>query len=84
MFSLLFSQVDIYVTRLTGAIVVPNPDVSSPRICPGADVLPADLPIAVQLPELGVSTLEAGQVLVDAATVHRPDRAHREPVARTR
>jgi Family of unknown function (DUF6114) len=62
-------QVDIYVTRLTGSITIPVVGVSTPRICVGADIVPADLPIAVQLPELSVTAVEAGQVLVDAETV---------------
>ncbi|MGY3205643.1 DUF6114 domain-containing protein [Streptomyces sp. TE5632] len=63
-------QVDIYVTRLTGSIKIPVIDVSTPRICIGADIVPANLPIAVRLPELSVTAVEAGQVLVDAETVN--------------
>ncbi|MFD7708531.1 hypothetical protein [Streptomyces sp. NPDC059786] len=62
-------QVDIYVTQLTGSITIPYIGVGTPRICIGADVVPANLPIAVQLPELSVTAVEAGQVLVDAETV---------------
>ncbi|KQX65282.1 DUF6114 domain-containing protein [Streptomyces sp. Root1310] len=63
-------QVDIYVTRLSGSLTIPVIDVATPRICIGADVVPANLPIAVQLPELSVTAVEAGQVLVDAETVN--------------
>ncbi|NBM19634.1 DUF6114 domain-containing protein [Streptomyces sp. GC420] len=63
-------QVDIYVTRLTGSITIPVLNVSTPRICIGADIVPANLPIAVQLPRLSVTAVEAGQVLVDAETVN--------------
>lgn len=70
-------QVDIYVTRLTGSITIPVIHVSTPRICIGADIVPANLPIAVRLPELSVTAVEAGQVLVDAETVGFTDlRAH--------
>lgn len=70
-------QVDIYVTRLTGSITIPVINVSTPRICIGADIVPANLPIAVQLPKLSVTAVEAGQVLVDAETVGFTDlRAH--------
>ncbi|WP_327180806.1 hypothetical protein [Streptomyces sp. NBC_01334] len=62
-------QVDIYVTQLSGSLTIPVIDVATPRICIGADVVPANLPIAVQLPELSVTAVEAGQVLVDAETV---------------
>ncbi|NUP14606.1 MAG: hypothetical protein HOZ81_00555 [Streptomyces sp.] len=73
-------QVDVYVTQLTGSITVPVLDVSTPRICVGADVVPANLPIAVQLPELSVTAVEAGQVLVDAETVGFTDlSAHARP-----
>ncbi|MFE9972250.1 DUF6114 domain-containing protein [Streptomyces hirsutus] len=63
-------QVDIYVTQLTGSITIPVIDVATPRICIGADIVPANLPIAVHLPELSVTAVEAGQVLVDAETVN--------------
>ncbi|MFJ4621188.1 DUF6114 domain-containing protein [Streptomyces sp. NPDC088812] len=66
-------QVDIYVTQLTGSITIPVLEVGTPRICIGADVVPANLPIAVQLPKLSVTAVEAGQVLVDAETVHFAD-----------
>ncbi|TQJ46524.1 hypothetical protein [Streptomyces sp. SLBN-115] len=66
-------QVDIYVTQLSGSLPIPVIDVATPRICIGADVVPANLPIAVQLPELSVTAVEAGQVLVDAETVHFSD-----------
>lgn len=70
-------QVDIYVTQLSGSLTIPVIDVATPRICIGADVVPANLPIAVQLPELSVTAVEAGQVLVDAETVNFSDlRAH--------
>ncbi|MFF8534310.1 DUF6114 domain-containing protein [Streptomyces sp. NPDC015532] len=63
-------QVDIYVTQLTGSITIPVLGVGTPRICVGADIVPANLPIAVQLPKLSVTAVEAGQVLVDAETVN--------------
>ncbi|MGW6920012.1 DUF6114 domain-containing protein [Streptomyces sp. NPDC054950] len=63
-------QVDIYVTQLSGSLTIPVIDVATPRICIGADVVPANLPIAVRLPELSVTAVEAGQVLVDAETVN--------------
>ncbi|WP_328497999.1 DUF6114 domain-containing protein [Streptomyces sp. NBC_00414] len=66
-------QVDIYVTRLTGSLTIPVIGVGTPRICVGADVVPANLPIAVRLPELSVTAVEAGQVLVDAETVNFTD-----------
>ncbi|MFI1166914.1 DUF6114 domain-containing protein [Streptomyces sp. NPDC020801] len=66
-------QVDVYVTRLTGSLTIPVIGVSTPRICIGADVVPANLPIAVQLPKLSVTAVEAGQVLVDAETVDFSD-----------
>ncbi|MFS8198353.1 DUF6114 domain-containing protein [Streptomyces sp. CWNU-52B] len=66
-------QVDIYVTRLIGSLTIPVLDVGTPRICIGADIVPANLPIAVQLPKLEVTTVEAGQVLVDAETVNFAD-----------
>ncbi|MFI1566803.1 DUF6114 domain-containing protein [Streptomyces sp. NPDC020490] len=73
-------QVDIYVTVLTGSITIPVIDVSTPRICIGADLVPANLPIAVQLPQLSVTAVEAGQVLVDAETVNFSDlSAHSRP-----
>ncbi|MEU5097006.1 DUF6114 domain-containing protein [Streptomyces sp. NPDC020996] len=73
-------QVDIYVTVLTGSITIPVIDVSTPRICIGADVVPANLPIAVQLPQLSVTAVEAGQVLVDAETVNFSElSAHSRP-----
>ncbi|GGX76791.1 DUF6114 domain-containing protein [Streptomyces fructofermentans] len=66
-------QVDIYVTRLTGSITIPFLDVRTPRVCVGADIVPANLPVAVRLPELSVAAVEAGQVLVDAETVDFSD-----------
>ncbi|MFD7130972.1 DUF6114 domain-containing protein [Streptomyces sp. NPDC059894] len=66
-------QVDIYVTQLTGSITIPVLGVGTPRICVGADIVPANLPIAVQLPKLSVTAVEAGQVLVDAETVNFAD-----------
>ncbi|MFJ3670421.1 DUF6114 domain-containing protein [Streptomyces sp. NPDC090106] len=73
-------QVDVYVTELTGSITIPVLGVGTPRICVGADVVPANLPIAVQLPELSVTAVEAGQVLVDAETVGFTDlSAHSRP-----
>ncbi|MFD9460419.1 hypothetical protein ACFWBT_05755, partial [Streptomyces sp. NPDC060027] len=66
-------QVDIYVTRLTGSIAIPVLGVGTPRICIGADIVPANLPVAVQLPKLSVTAVEAGQVLVDAETVNFAD-----------
>ncbi|WP_405918155.1 hypothetical protein [Streptomyces sp. NBC_00728] len=62
-------QVDIYVTQLTGSITIPVLGVGTPRVCVGADVVPANLPIAVRLPKLSVTAAEAGQVLVDAEAV---------------
>ncbi|MER5381991.1 DUF6114 domain-containing protein [Streptomyces sp. NPDC002688] len=66
-------QVDIYVTQLTGSITIPVLGVGTPRICIGADIVPANLPIAVRLPKLSVTAVEAGQVLVDAETVNFAD-----------
>lgn len=66
-------QVDIYVTQLTGSITIPVLGVATPRICVGADIVPANLPVAVQLPKLSVTAVEAGQVLVDAETVNFTD-----------
>ncbi|WP_274564084.1 DUF6114 domain-containing protein [Streptomyces spiramyceticus] len=62
-------NVDVYATELTGSIEIPFLKVNTPRICIGADVVPANLPVAVQLPRLTVESVEAGQVLVDAADV---------------
>lgn len=63
------TQVDVYVTELTGSITIPFIEVSTPRICVGADIVPANLPISIPLPELSVTEVEAGQVLVDAEHV---------------
>ncbi|MBT2507942.1 hypothetical protein J7I98_19045 [Streptomyces sp. ISL-98] len=62
-------NVDVYATELTASIEIPFLKVNTPRICIGADVVPANLPVAVQLPRLTVESVEAGQVLVDAADV---------------
>ncbi|MFC7303568.1 DUF6114 domain-containing protein [Streptomyces monticola] len=62
-------DVDVYATYLKGAIEIPHLRVRTPRICVGADVIPANLPVAVQLPELTLAPVTAGQVLVDAADV---------------
>ncbi|MFD3578439.1 DUF6114 domain-containing protein [Streptomyces sp. NPDC058644] len=62
-------DVDVYATYLKGAIEIPGLKVRTPQICIGADVIPANLPVAVQLPELTLEPVTAGQVLVDAADV---------------
>ncbi|RNL82198.1 DUF6114 domain-containing protein [Halostreptopolyspora alba] len=67
------SDVDIYVTELTGSITIPFVDVGTPRVCVGADIVPANLPIAVNLPKLSVTEAEAGQVLIDAESVGTSD-----------
>ncbi|MEU5952643.1 hypothetical protein [Streptomyces sp. NPDC047525] len=62
-------DVDVYATYLKGAVEIPFLKVKTPQICIGADVIPANLPVAVQLPELTLEPVTAGQVLVDAADV---------------
>ncbi|MFB6604481.1 DUF6114 domain-containing protein [Streptomyces noursei] len=62
-------DVDVYATFLQGALVIPWLEVSTPQLCLGADVVPANLPIAVRLPLLTLRPVSAGQVLVDAAEV---------------
>ncbi|MFI9051462.1 DUF6114 domain-containing protein [Streptomyces sp. NPDC053427] len=62
-------DVDVYATSLKGSLEIPGLKVSTPVICIGADVVPANLPLAVQLPELTMEPVTAGQVLVDAAEV---------------
>ncbi|GAA2645819.1 DUF6114 domain-containing protein [Streptomyces lunalinharesii] len=62
-------NVDVYATSLRGALVIPWLGVSTPQLCLGADVVPANLPIAVRLPSLTLRPVTAGQVLVDAAEV---------------
>ncbi|MFF2806224.1 DUF6114 domain-containing protein [Streptomyces sp. NPDC058000] len=63
-------DVDVYATYLRGALDIPWLKVSTPRLCLGADVVPANLPVAVRLPALTLRPVTAGQVLVDAAEVH--------------
>ncbi|MEU9112474.1 DUF6114 domain-containing protein [Streptomyces sp. NPDC048483] len=62
-------NVDVYATYLKGSIEIPGLKVNTPQICVGADIVPANLPIAVRLPELTMEPVTAGQVLVDAAEV---------------
>ncbi|MFJ9412701.1 DUF6114 domain-containing protein [Streptomyces sp. NPDC101227] len=62
-------NVDVYATYLKGSLEIPGLKVNTPEICIGADIVPANLPIAVQLPELTMEPVTAGQVLVDAAEV---------------
>ncbi|MFE0170760.1 DUF6114 domain-containing protein [Streptomyces sp. NPDC059002] len=62
-------NVDVYATYLSGAVEIPFLKVKTPKICVGADVVPANLPVAVRLPELTMAPVTAGQVLVDAADV---------------
>ncbi|MFE6690534.1 DUF6114 domain-containing protein [Streptomyces sp. NPDC057743] len=62
-------NVDVYATYLQGSLEIPWLRVRTPRICLGADVIPANLPIAVRLPSLTLRPVTAGQVLVDAAEV---------------
>ncbi|TJZ56903.1 hypothetical protein FCH28_05205 [Streptomyces piniterrae] len=63
-------NVDVYATYLKGSVEIPWLKVNTPQICVGADVIPANLPLAVQLPELTMEPVTASQVLVDAADVH--------------
>ncbi|QRX96218.1 DUF6114 domain-containing protein [Streptomyces noursei] len=62
-------DVDVYATYLQGALEIPWLNVSTPRLCLGADAVPANLPLAVRLPSLTLRPVTAGQVLVDAAEV---------------
>ncbi|WP_052230302.1 DUF6114 domain-containing protein [Streptomyces sp. CT34] len=62
-------NVDVYATYLRGSLDIPWLKVGTPQLCIGADIVPADLPIAVRLPELTMEPVTAGQVLVDAADV---------------
>lgn len=62
-------DVDVYATVLTASIRIPVIGVDTPRICVGADIIPANLPVAVRLPRLTATSVEAGQVLVDAGDV---------------
>lgn len=62
-------NVDVYATYLNGSIEIPKLNVNTPRICIGADVIPANLPVAAQLPVLSLDPVEAGQVLVDTSDV---------------
>ncbi|UGY94477.1 DUF6114 domain-containing protein [Streptomyces gobiensis] len=66
-------DVDVYATYLRGSIEIPGLKVKTPRICIGADVIPANLPVAVRLPKLSLEPVEAGQVLVDTADVRYRD-----------
>ncbi|MFD9497839.1 DUF6114 domain-containing protein [Streptomyces sp. NPDC060035] len=62
-------NVDVYATVLTASIRIPVIGVDTPRICIGADIIPANLPVSVRLPRLTAKSVEAGQVLVDAGDV---------------
>ncbi|WP_051877170.1 DUF6114 domain-containing protein [Streptomyces natalensis] len=62
-------DVDVYATYLKGSIEIPGLKVNTPHICIGADIIPANLPVAVRLPHLTVEPVTAGQVLVDTADV---------------
>ncbi|MFD6278887.1 hypothetical protein ACFWFI_25480 [Streptomyces sp. NPDC060209] len=64
-------DVDVHATVLTASIRIRFIDVGTSRICIGADIIPADLPAAIQLPRLTARPAEAGQVLVDAQDVRR-------------
>ncbi|MFK0295991.1 DUF6114 domain-containing protein [Streptomyces sp. NPDC090442] len=60
-------NVDVYATSLQGALEIPWLRVRTPSVRLGADVIPANLPIAVRLPSLTLRPVTAGQVLADAA-----------------
>ncbi|MGW8377427.1 DUF6114 domain-containing protein [Streptomyces sp. ODS28] len=62
-------NVDVYATYLNGSVEIPKLNVNTPKICVGADAIPANLPVAVQLPALTMDPVRAGQVLVDADRV---------------
>lgn len=62
-------NVDVYATYLNGSVEIPKLNVNTPKICIGANALPANLPVAAQLPVLTMDPVRAGQVLVDADRV---------------